>query len=167
VVENVAKEGMEAPATGNHPTSSRRITSTWRHHHRPYDSPNGTEAVTPALDVAPPTPSSADKEDAGRREVIGSHLPANEASPTSTPRSVSVPLAELEPPSSTSPPVPLFPPSLEGANTNPAGPRPPSVVSTSSAYSPFVYTANSGVNGPTTGAAGEGKRGIGAEDREK
>jgi hypothetical protein len=140
VVENVAKEGMEAPPTGNDPTAAPDESplpgdTTIV----PDDSPNGIEAVTPALDVAPPTPSSADKEDAGRREVIGSHLPANEASATSTPRSLSVPLPEFEPPSSTSLPAPPFLSSLEGANTNPARPRPLSVVSTSpSACLPFT-----------------------------
>jgi len=119
------------------------------------DSPNGNETAPPALDIAPPTPSSADKGDNGRREVIGDRSPVNGASATSTPRSLSVPLPEFDPPSPTSQPVPHLPTSIDGANTSTARPRQPSVVSTSSAYSPSVYTTNSGVNGPTTGSAGE------------
>jgi hypothetical protein len=93
----------------------------------PGGSPNVTEAATPALDIAPPASSSLDQEDPRR------------------------PLPEFGLPTS---PPPL-PPSLEGAYSTPARSHQPPVVSTPSAQSPFVYMANSGVNGLITSSAGE------------
>ena len=154
--ENVEKEGMESPPTEHEATTAREESPQLGDTTIiPGDSPNDTEAATPALDIAPATPPSADKDDAVRREVIGDHSSVNAVSPTSTPRSLSAPVPEFEPPSPTSHSIPLLPPSLEGAGTNPVRRRQPSVVSTSSAYSPSVYTTNSGVNGPTASAAGE------------
>ena len=80
-VESVEKEGMEAPPTG-HETAAAREESPQPGDTTivPGDSPNDTEAVTPALDIAPPTSSSADKEEALRRGVIGDHSHVNGAS---------------------------------------------------------------------------------------
>jgi hypothetical protein len=157
VLQSTTKEGLEVPPTGHEATAvkeeSPKVGDTTI---VPSDLPNGTEEATPALDIALPTPSSADKKrNPGRQELAGDRSSVNGASATSTPRSLSVPLPGFEHPSPTSHPVPSLPPSLEGVYANTARVRPPSVVSTSSAYSPSVYMTNSGVNGPISGSAGE------------
>jgi hypothetical protein len=67
VIESVEKEGMESPPTRHESASAQEEPpqlgdSTMT----PGDLSNGTEAATPALDIAPPTPFPADKEDTVR-----------------------------------------------------------------------------------------------------
>jgi len=121
------------------------------------DMPNNIEPEGPTLDVAPPTPISNKNEDTAQSEAVGTEISANDASTTFTPRSLSAPLSGFEPPSPTSRPAPPLSspledhPSTHGSVTRP---RRPSIVSSSSVYSPSVYTTNSGVNGPAVGGAG-------------
>lgn len=146
--EGATKEGMDIREADAKTAEGQGMTN---------ETPSElTDSTAPTLDTsAAPQPSNGGSMLSNELSTVPGPIPEEPLFSATPESSAPAPLPVVEPPTPTSPSASPLPLSFDDANEDlepsPVGhtrARQASVVSSSSAYSPSVYTTNSGVNAP-------------------